>query len=468
MTHLAQPRPDYDGAVLRSAGWDDRKLIKQQRKRTIGVSNFWTPARGWKASSPHMAVSAGEPSDWEGGTYDYTRSSINGPIQVHIKRGAALVMARSDRPRSNLRLKPIGGADIDPVVSADGLTITYPGMWLGCDLIYKLGRKVKSWIKVWDKSIAPVRFGWTVRHHDSHTINIANNTLNLLDANGKIALTIPAPWGHDSSTAAPTHDGKQRIRCALNERARDGGAQTVWLKPNVDDMASAIGDVWLDPTVIVSGTTDVEDAGLLSAANADFNYGGWAVSPIGMVKNSTYVSNEVTRLATSALPTDTITGFRWVFYHYLASGAVTTAGTASAYRVTDGNVWTEGVNNGVAEVGASSWNDSAAPTAWLGGSNGCAISGTDYIADGSPPTHAFAAPGQGGAQTFALDPAWITYWASGGTNNGYITTVLSATDGQCFWPYTTEWSGNTPSWEIDYSAGPASGAIYYRRLQSRR
>jgi hypothetical protein len=88
---------------------------------------------------------------------------------------------------------------------------------------------------------------------------------------------------------------------------------------------------------------------------------------------------------------------------------------------------------------------------WAGAA-GCLTSGTDFVADASPPSHTTTASVQ---NIWALRASWLSDWRDAvRVNNGFIVSTTAA--GFNSWN-STEASGNQPSVEIDYEEALAGG-----------
>ena len=93
------------------------------------------------------------------------------------------------------------------------------------------------------------------------------------------------------------------------------------------------------------------------------------------------------------------------------------------------------------------WEFSAYNTESWPGSAGCGTSGTDYEADGSPPTLNATA---GQYTDWDLPPEWVHDWRNG-DNNGFIIFDTTGTGDK-----RIRAAGNpftNPYWEVDYVPG---------------
>ena len=338
----------------------------------------------------------------------------------------------------------------DIVVTDSGRTITYPGLWPGCDLVYEVGgHKLKETVVVWDKFLAPPYFEWTLKYPPSHTIDVAENVFALLDGEGNKEIETQTPWGEDSSTLALTLSGHQYIRCTLTEENARGGFRVVRLTPNPDDMEGGVGVIRLDPTTTISGTVDIEDSFV-----GDFplgNTGGGDLIAVGY-DSTVNLDRALVRIATiGSIPSGTITAFRYIFWHVSYANS-TNSNNIDFFAIKDANDWTE--------LGVV-WGTTDGVTPWAG-SDGCGTSGTDYDAEGSPPTWASPAKTSGPPVeiTVALVPQWATDWRdSVRDSNGILARAQDETTlGAIAVWNSSEALTNKPIFEVDVEV---VGAKYF-------
>ena len=422
-------------------------------------SNFQTPGVSFRTSKPQVLGAQGTPPDWVG-QFDFSFSSLEAPLQVFARDAtdvgnrAMVGMRRSDRPSAWLNMKALDVEASDVVVTNNGRTITYPGLWPGCDLVYEVGgHKLKETVVVWDKSVAPSKFEWTLKYSPSHTIDIAGDVLTLYDGDGEKQIETRRPWGEDSATTAPTATGHQYIRCALTEENPHQGLVVVCLTPNPDDMATSVGVVRLDPTTVISGIAAIDDASI-SSGSPSANYGGWVNMRGGRTDTGSTTWRTLTKIATAAIPAEDLTGFRVKVYRGSHPNS-TASGVIDLFRIFPANVWTEGTTSGSApEVGAVCWGKLVYNTVNWAGSVGCTTSGVDYAADASPPSIAYDSytSGPDVLISITLDPAWPTGWRdSTFANNGMIWKERNAwsADDALQMRATETLTGNEPTFEID-------------------
>ncbi len=296
-----------------------------------------------------------------------------------------------------------------------------------------------------------------MRLADGLTLDFADNGARILDDAGVERMRLVAPVGWDSSTVAPDSiDGRRQIRVSMRQgEDRSIGGRlypTIELVPNPDDLASAKYPVEIDPTVQITGTTDIEDSFLYATAPTK-NYGAF---------NSGYAKLDlmrtVIRIASGSIPGGNITGFRLYQYFYTFSTEI------RAFFVSDSNDWVEGTASGAEQDRSSCWNQCKLNEQdWAGHPVlGCSEPIDDFDADATPPT---TTPGGIGWNTFTLDPAWPPLWRAGGGRvaNGVVIDSLGAV--------TTRWrsteDGTYPLYlEIDHeeAGGSPVAAMLKRRI----
>lgn len=434
-------------------------------------SNYRTPNVGFRASSPAAVNAQGTPPDWAG-QFDFSFTSLKSPLQVFARDAldvgnrAMVGVRRSDKPSAWLNMKALDVQASDAVVSDDGLTITYPGLWPGCDLVYTVGgHKLKETVVIWDKSIAPSKFEWTVKYAPSYTLDIVDDVLTLRDDDGGPQIETRRPWGEDSATTAPTASGKQYIGCALVEESSRRGLRVVCLTPNPDDMASAIGTVKLDPTTVISGTTALEDSFLSGRFDTNENRGG--TSSFNITKDTNLnprcvVARITQSQAASVIPAETITG--WSYWS--SFGTNFTSGTGCDMRIgyiKDGNDWFEGTADGIQQVGSCCFNYAKYNTQlWNGGALGCKVNGSDVDS-----TEEFVS-------VFGFSSTLLAVVANGNTtvmenwrdavreSNGIRWAIAEGegTYSSSLVYLTEEVTHPPPEWRIDHESLPASSYFF--------
>jgi hypothetical protein len=272
---------------------------------------------------------------------------------------------------------------------------------------------------------------------------------------GSVACRLRAPvaWDRNGDSVIPN------IRAWMDIVGMADGHPLLALGLHPDDLQIATGAVVIDPLATI-GSSAIEDAFLSgTTANRGRNYGGSDVWASGQWTGTAY-SHAVMRLDEAQIPGGTIDAFRLLIYHYDRLTFTDLGGDLDFFVVKDANAWVEGSTDNGVEVGACSWDHAVTSTLeWAGGtgaSGGCSVSGTDYDADATPPTVAYAgAPASDTLLTITLKTAWATAWRDATrVNNGIV--ALSQQEGTpktaCFCrstEYTTE--ANRPKFEIEYT-----------------
>lgn len=348
------------------------------RRREIRVgSNYKTPGNAFAPSAPGLEQAQGAPPDWAG-FWDFSFAGLNAPLQTFARDSMdvgnrAMVGCRlSDRPQSWWNLKAMNVNPVDAFVSEDGLTITYAGLWDGCDLVFEVqGMRLVKRIVIWDKSIAPPHFEFTVQYGQGHDFAVSGGSMRL-SQDGIDYLRTDIPWGKDSATTGLGPDGENQIPTTLTEQAPVAGRPVVRITPDPVAMASAFGTVTIDPTSVISGSASLQDAMILSGGNADKNYGSRA----DFVFKNNGTQKSLLRVLTSALPIGT--------YNTVDIDVYPNAGSTIASesrRVLPGNSWVEGTSNGVIESGAVCWNYPTYNAPPWNGTAGCSTPHVDYQDD---------------------------------------------------------------------------------------
>lgn len=432
-------------SIIRSQHWTDRPnpddLRIGRRRRTIkNWSNYRTPGNDWAETRPGVGAPQGAPPDWVG-AYDFSLSSLEGPLQIFARDAMdvgnrAMVGYRSsETPGAWMNLKALDVNAVDAVVSGDGLKITYPGLWDGCDLVYDVGgHTLKETVEIWDKSIAPLYFEWTIKTPPQYELTIGDNRFDL---GGIIESRAPVGW--DSAMVGGNIDGTQPIGLTYTEQDLRTGLRVVRLTPNPDDMANAIGTVTLDPTTTISGTTDIDD-GTLIAFWADRNSG---VDPKLSFQSGT--TKFIIRANDSAIPEGVYTKADLNLYTTFVRGY-------SMYRILPVNAgWGEGRGLDYFTALAGEYTrDSARHTIQLWASSFLGTAGLDYTTTGS----ITGTTTTGVFNKFDLTP-FFSSWSDGTyANAGVLFVGTSGSTGDFV---STDGTSNQPWYDLEYTAAASGG-----------
>jgi hypothetical protein len=347
-----------------------------------------------------VIASPGVPDDWAG-NFPYRRESQRGALQAFFEDASdpdnrALVHARlSERPEIGISLKALG-VEQGAASSFAGQRQTWDGIYRECALSYDAyADKIKERLTLKRRG-HPTKFRSALRLAPGLSGIFAGNAALIFDAKGNEVFRILEPWGED-------RNGK-RIRVTMREGAPqfvDGIlCKVIVLELNEDDLEGAAYPIVVDPTVQITGTTDIEDNWLRSGAFGSLNYGSRGA--IFMEETGT-TSRIIVRIATiGAIPLGVITALRLHFLGLSGAGL-----SVNAFIIKDANPWVEGTVNGATQIGSSCWSVLAFNTTPWAGQVGCGLSGTDFDADGTPPTIVVAT---GVFNAMTLKPEWATAW----------------------------------------------------------
>lgn len=440
----------------------DTELAGGRRTRTVrNWANRRTPGGLWLPSNPQAVDEpAAPPLDWAG-AWDMRFKIEDCPLQAYgfdtsDAANTTLVGCRlSDRPHLWLNWKAVGGPPVAPVGDFPSRTITWPDLYPGADLSWSApGHRLDHLITIRERT-APLEYGLSLRMAPGMTCELVDQSYLLFrDAQGVEVMRTRPVSAWDSSPDGPMGRGKP-VRVRLEERApvtvRGRQLRTFWKVLDAADFAAATLPVMTDLTATISGTTDITD-NPITGGDTSFNYGGHFNFAVG--NESGRIWRVLIKIATSSIPAGSITAFRAKIWR-LSNGAAANAGTLNAYILASARPFNEGNSVGVAEIGASCWshyvwNTSAWTTAGLG-------SGTDYVADASPPTMAYAGytVGADALYTFTLRASHASDWRDGvATNNGMICRAANeATVDNMFNGRAVEHGTNPVTFEIDYTVG---------------
>jgi len=294
----------------------------------------------------------------------------------------------SDRPELWVRFTLRDCAKVDPV--RDGDAVTYRNALDGVDVRLQVAPgRIKETVIVNNAKATPLR--WQVEMAEGLTMAVRDDIAVWWCKDERVMET-RAPWGQDASKTAPTIDGKQRLRATL---AEDHGDLVLTLL----DLDKATLPAEYDPTVMISGTSAIATARIITGSGYDNLNGGGCDDLVSYHGGGIYENNLI-NWNKSLIPTGTITGFSYFVYG-------SNGGTVYVYAIVDGNTWVRGTSIfGASQAGACCGAYAKYDTqAWAGGVGSCCtVSGVDFIADASPPALTVAV---GSATSVALKTAWV-------------------------------------------------------------
>lgn len=432
--------------TIRSQHWTDapRPGIGQRCWSMRNWMNFETPHHKFREAAPSIIASPGKPDDWDG-SFPFRRESQAGALQTFFDGtddpdNRAAVHARlSARPGVGFTLKALD-AEKGAASSFNASRQKWDGIFPECVLSFDAyAHKIVKRI-ILKRPGHPLIFRFALRLAAGLSIEFAGNGARILDNKGVEVFRLLPPWGRDSSVARLTLDGAKAIRVSL----RNAGSRivlgttefTIELRVNAEDMDDAVYPVEIDPTAIISGTTDIEDNTLIQ--NAPTLNVGDGIFMFASGGGSTK-RNGLVRVVASALPVGSYSAFRW-----FVTRAGSVIATWTANRIVDANVWVEGSGLATPEAGASDWNYAADNTlAWASGvGGGCNSSGVDHdVASTSKVID--------GAVTWVLPTEWAEDWRDATrVDNGFVLKTINFSTN--IFIYSTE--GATPHYfEIDHT-----------------
>lgn len=382
-----------------------------------------------------------------------------GPLQLYFGDTAdpdntTMIGAQfSDDPSKWIQVQALGVTPGVPMqVVATEKQARWANLWAKSTLVYQATPSgFRKYIHL--REGHPAVFRFAVRIPAGGSIVPANGGAEVRDDQGRVYLRIPAPWGTDAEDTA--------IRVAMEWGAaytEPSGChvQVFRFVTNQDDLDGAVYPVVVDPTVQITGTTNVED-NMLYKAVGSYNYGGAVFAIFGQrLANQTY--RMVMRINETEIPAGTITDFRLKIWRYPNSHSIN-SGNLTFYIIKDANDWVEGtLPGGSSQTGSSCWTHAKYSAQTWAGAAGCGTSGTDYDADGSPPTHPYAAytSGPDVLHTVDLDAAWPPLWRDAvRLNNGIVGFGREDIFDTQFSARSTESGSNPLYFEVDYT--PAGG-----------
>jgi hypothetical protein len=435
--------------------------LAQYTRRVENFSNWLAQdTQVWGPTDHALETTGGVlPPSWVG-DFDFARKIERGPLQVFVGDSSDAVntaligMRLSNAHQCGLLFKPLNVNTVSPTYSALDMSATWTNLWDYSTLKYSLRRGKLVKLITLSQAGHPASFRFAYKLMSGLTASLSNSAISLSNAGGTVVLRCRAPYGRDANG--------MRIRCTLTAAAavtyKGVSVPTFRITPNATDLAAATFPVWIDPTSAITGTSAIEDAFLWSAWPDD-NFGG---SQSLYCDGSAYRS--VVRITAGNFPAGTIDAFR---IHVAGTSG---AANLSAWKIDIVNLWGEGSSDwDTASDGECSWHscsvDGGASGLWSGYQTayGCSVSGTDYVANASPPTIGLA---NGSYTSSDLPASWVSDWRDGGyAPAGMVLARASGTGTIVFCSSENE---NYPlHFEIDYTAAASVVAGYYQRLINR-
>lgn len=433
--------------------FDTRKEGRKVTRTLRNWSSFKLPGQDWEESKNIIEAGSASVRDLapmkkheKASLQSYVGNARDADYQC------AASVRLSDDPNVSIDMRPIDALSSRLVQLPDNV-IKFPGVWQHATKLYQpCPDKLLGTLRL-ERPGHSAKFRYSLDVPDGMRIVFADNAARILDDQGAERLHILAPMGWDSSTVNPeTPDGRKPVRVTMREAGtiRVGGRDciVVELEPNKNDLEGATYPVEIkrNPTVQITGTTDIEDNYIYENLPTN-NYGNATTLFMRPPGNEQRI---LLRISAGSIPAGNITGFRLFSY-----SPYNTAGTIYAYFVADANDWPEG--NGT-QPGNSCWQQCKKDVQSWAGQQGCYLSGTDYDADGDPPSMIFDGTYNKWRQ-FDLKPEWPPLWRDlARTANGLIFNIPTA--GQQYRMQSTEHGIYPLYFEIDWA--PAAGGAAQR------
>ena len=439
--------------------YSDRRLSPGQLTRRIGRwLNYREPCGGWAVAAPNLAVALDVPDNWQG-AFDLDRYSRHGALQIGVgdtsdpDNRALFGLRRSDQPEAWINLKAYDGVQaVSPLWDPAGLIAIFAGLWPNADVSFTVNRhRIEKRIEM--AIGAPLIYRWTLREAPGVTHDWQpNGELLFRNAAGDPVFVLPAPWATDANGDPVS------VTMTEEDPVSIGGHSYPVIKLGIDP-AGATYPITVDPTAVISGTTDVEDAVFWGwSPHKNKNWG--AAERLLVRQTGTGPLHTVARISAGSVPAGTITGFRLVFYPWTGNYSF-----LSAYIVAAANDWIEGTGNPIdGEVGACCWNFAKYNSqAWAGGSSGCGISGTDYDADATPPQ---ILPVLNVWASLDLKTEWPPLWRDAiRAANGIILKSTGVIANNL---YSSERASHPLRFEIDYLAPEPSVIFDFGKVRKKK
>ena len=359
--------------IRRGDNWNDERIGRRTTRRHVeNRINHRTAAGLLMPTRRGVELQSGPPAHWQG-AWDFSHAQLDAPLQIYTRDStdpgnrALMGINPSHRPDVWVTWKAHNVNACEPGISDDGTEVSYNGLWNGTDwrLVYA-PNKVKDFIELFDLSVAPNQFVWTVKRAPGCHLEPRTNGVHLVDSDGVShgRITYPIAWDDNGSAENPN------IRVTMSFGAPIGNFQTIVIKINEEDRAAAVGSITIDPEVQISGTTDIGDTSLRSNVPA----ANWAAFT-NLYSGSNQLWQMLIKVNSAAIPEGTLDDVQMVAARSDASVYI------DFYKIFEGNVWNEGNSSGSPEVGAACYSHAQYDTVpWLSGTGGL-VPGTDCETD---------------------------------------------------------------------------------------
>ncbi|MEV0353262.1 DNRLRE domain-containing protein [Nonomuraea sp. NPDC050680] len=197
--------------------------------------------------------------------------------------------------------------DSRPVTpKVDGSTVTYPGVWDGVDVVYKITPEgVKEYLVLTKAPAADASFAFTVKTGGVQARQSQDGSISFVGEDGTAAFTIPKPFMIDAQADPASPYGKRHSDAVTQSVEQHGAEATITLKPDAAWLGAAERKwpVVIDPTVRI--TPEAWDAYVDSSKKTTNFDAAWQL-PVG--KTSSGAINRA--LLRFNMPSDLLIGTR--------------------------------------------------------------------------------------------------------------------------------------------------------------
>ncbi|MEU0566878.1 DNRLRE domain-containing protein [Nonomuraea sp. NPDC005983] len=166
----------------------------------------------------------------------------------------------------------------------EGSTVTYPGVWDGVDLVYRLTSEgVKEYLVLTGPPAAGASYAFTVKTGGMRAQARPDGAIAFLGPDGTAAFTIPKPFMIDSEKDATSPYGWRSSEAVRQEVSQQGSEATITLTPDAGWLAAPERKwpVVIDPTIRLQPDWFWSEDTYVNSAAPNANYAdGWRL-PVG-------------------------------------------------------------------------------------------------------------------------------------------------------------------------------------------
>ncbi|WP_327584612.1 DNRLRE domain-containing protein [Nonomuraea sp. NBC_00507] len=166
----------------------------------------------------------------------------------------------------------------------EGAAVTYPGVWDGVDVVYRLTSEgVKEYLVLTKPPAAGASYAFTVKTGGMQAQARPDGSIAFLGPDGTAAFTIPKPFMIDSEKDATSPYGWRSSEAVRQEVSQQGSEATITITPDAGWLAASERKwpVVIDPTIrLQPDWFRAEDTYVNSAAPAANYADGWRL-PVG-------------------------------------------------------------------------------------------------------------------------------------------------------------------------------------------